>query len=246
MSLGVLIWGESCCWNKAARGVLNREAAPALQLRILCDVAAVWLIEPLHSLRGSVLKLCPKLVLCPLYRVNSLLGDGCRLHEEFSCVVVDELHMAGDTDRGYQLELLLNKLRYEAATVAAVEQAQQVQQQSGSGAAAAATAATAVTSPRPSSSGGTVRHASKNIQIIGMSATLPNLDDVARWLDAAAYVSDHRPVPLSCFLKVGGHRRQLYLTSLSQQCQFFVHLLLHQLHRMLHSPTTEPFTPPIP
>lgn len=40
-----------------------------------------------------------------------------------------------------------------------------------------------------------------NIQIIGMSATLPNLDMMARWLDARFYATDYRPVPLTEHLK---------------------------------------------
>jgi hypothetical protein len=41
------------------------------------------------------------------------------------------------------------------------------------------------------------------LQIIGMSATLPNVADVADWLAAQAYSTDFRPVPLQHFLKVG-------------------------------------------
>lgn len=45
--------------------------------------------------------------------VSRMLEEECL--EQLSCVVVDELHMVGDEDRGYLLELLLTKLRYCSA-----------------------------------------------------------------------------------------------------------------------------------
>eukprot|EP00094_Tigriopus_californicus_P010747 TCALIF_10365-PA protein Name:"Similar to POLQ DNA polymerase theta (Homo sapiens)" AED:0.03 eAED:0.03 QI:160/0.93/0.76/1/0.81/0.88/17/0/1134 len=42
-----------------------------------------------------------------------------------------------------------------------------------------------------------------DIQIIGMSATLPNLDLLALWLDADLFKTDYRPVPLTETIKVG-------------------------------------------
>ncbi len=44
---------------------------------------------------------------------------------------------------------------------------------------------------------------SNGIQIIGMSATLPNLAMFSSWLDADLYLTDYRPVPLTELMKVG-------------------------------------------
>ena len=47
--------------------------------------------------------------------------------------------------------------------------------------------------------------ASSTVQIIAMSATLPNLSLLARWLDAHLYHTHYRPVPLTEMIKIGPH-----------------------------------------
>ncbi|XP_028284438.1 DNA polymerase theta [Parambassis ranga] len=120
---------------------------------------------------------------CTIEKANSLIN---RLIEEdnmslLGMVVVDELHMVGDSGRGYLLELLLTKIRYIA----------QKHNTSGS--------------------------LSEGVQIIGMSATLPNLSLLASWLGAELYQTDYRPVPLQEHLKVGC---EIYDKSLSVIRQF--------------------------
>ncbi|XP_058272098.1 DNA polymerase theta isoform X2 [Hemibagrus wyckioides] len=106
---------------------------------------------------------------CTIEKANGLIN---RLIEEdrmdlLGIVVVDELHMLGDSGRGYLLELLLTKIQYIAKKAA-----EKCSDKSA-------------------------------VQLVGMSATLPNLDLLAGWLNAELYHTDYRPVPLMEWVKIG-------------------------------------------
>jgi POLQ-like helicase len=85
------------------------------------------------------------------------LYEGGRL-DEIGLIVVDELHMVGDENRGYSLEMLLAKVNFQKDV---------------------------------------------KIQIIGMSATISNLLEIARFLNADVYTRDFRPVELKEYVKIG-------------------------------------------
>lgn len=87
---------------------------------------------------------------------DSLYEDG-RLNE-IGLIVVDELHMVGDAQRGYCLEMLLAKAIFQSQA---------------------------------------------RIQIIGMSATISNLQEIAKFLKADVYTRDFRPVELKEYFKIG-------------------------------------------
>lgn len=89
--------------------------------------------------------------------------------------------MVGDEDRGYQLELLLTKLRYAASPAFSFGTSSQ-------------------SVPMFHSSDIQTCQAF-GVQVVGMSATLPNVEAVALWLDAELYKTTFRPVPLRIFLK---------------------------------------------
>ncbi|XP_072036827.1 DNA polymerase theta-like isoform X3 [Amphiura filiformis] len=116
--------------------------------------------------------------ICTIERANSLINrllEESKLHQ-LGIIVVDELHMVGDSNRGYLLELLLTKIRYVTS---------QLKQQS------------------KQDSNESASQLDNPIQIVGMSATLPNLDLLATWLDADLYTTDFRPVPLTETIKIG-------------------------------------------
>uniref|UniRef100_A0A8C3YVJ5 DNA polymerase theta n=1 Tax=Catagonus wagneri TaxID=51154 RepID=A0A8C3YVJ5_9CETA len=114
------------------------------------------------------------IAVCTIERANGLIN---RLIEEnrmdlLGMVVVDELHMLGDSHRGYLLELLLTKICYITQKSASCQ--------------------AEIASPL-----------SNAVQIVGMSATLPNLELVASWLNAELYHTEFRPVPLLESVKIG-------------------------------------------
>ncbi|KAK0148331.1 DNA polymerase theta [Merluccius polli] len=156
---------------------------------------------------------------CTIEKANSLIN---RLIEEdcmdlLGMVVVDELHMVGDSGRGYLLELLLTKIRFIA------------QKRTDKGSVLRFCMSLGlfvglsyclsyclyrlqrrywrvyeyVVIDRGVCTFCFYSSFSDGVQIIGMSATLPNLSLLARWLGAELYQTDFRPVPLQEHLKVG-------------------------------------------
>eukprot|EP00850_Spirogloea_muscicola_P023061 SM000326S12429 [mRNA] locus=s326:82656:94371:+ [translate_table: standard] len=119
--------------------------------------------------------------------VNKLLEEGRLV--EIAIIVVDEMHMIGDEDRGYLLELLLTKLQYSA----------------GFGEPVANTAAGSGNSPPLADAAGSSSksEAGDGLQLVGMSATLPNTSVVATWLHAVMFETNFRPVPLEEYVKLG-------------------------------------------
>ncbi|CAK9312933.1 unnamed protein product [Citrullus colocynthis] len=131
---------------------------------------------------GGTLPKDTSVAVCTIEKANSLIN---RLLEEgrlseIGIIVIDELHMVGDQTRGYLLELLLTKLRYAA----------------GEGNLDSSSGESSGTSSGKSDP-------THGIQIVGMSATMPNVAAVADWLQAALYQTDFRPVPLEEYIKVG-------------------------------------------
>ena len=48
-----------------------------------------------------------------------------------------------------------------------------------------------------------------DVQVVGMSATLPNLKQLADWLDAQLFESDFRPIPLKEMIKIGNEIKEV-------------------------------------
>ncbi|KAG5504467.1 hypothetical protein JKF63_04919 [Porcisia hertigi] len=158
----------------------------------------------------------PAIYVCTIEKANSLLNHMLEegRSDEIGAVVVDELHMVGEPRRGATLELFLSKLlminaarrrrRLDSVVAPALKkgghpcgtppgctaEAEKSEEGFGEGTVAAGATMAAV-DPCP-------------LQMIGMSATIPNLDTVAHWLHAKSFECDYRPVPLRAYSVIGG------------------------------------------
>ena len=142
------------------------------------------------------------LLLCTPEKFNDVVT---RLIEEdrvreLCSVVVDELHMVQDSSRGGTLELALTKLLFAARKGVEGHAAHTPR-----GSIGGETHDHLVPLTEPSGFSGDFFGASASApQIIGMSATLADVDGLARWFDAKLFETDFRPVPLRTHIVTGG------------------------------------------
>ena len=124
--------------------------------------------------------------------LTSRLLEEDRLHE-LSAVVIDELHLIQDSDRGATMELFLTKLLYASG----------LWRQSAIGEGIEGSGDGSQTTFSVGRTRGGARN-QRSMQIIGMSASIPNLSSLSEWLFAQLYVTHFRPVRLDICVKVGG------------------------------------------
>jgi len=90
------------------------------------------------------------LIFCTSEKLDSLIRHHSPWLSNVKTVIIDEIHLLNDTERGPTLEILLTILKQLL----------------------------------------------KNVQIIGLSATIGNAEELAEWLNADLVVDDWRPVKL--------------------------------------------------
>lgn len=144
------------------------------------------------DITGNQLAEDVQIAVCTIERANILLTQLLdeKREDQLKMVVIDEIHMLADPQRGFLLEVILTKIKYLL---------------------------------------------NNTVQIVGMSATLPNIMDLAHWLGAELYTTDYRPVDLDVKVCLN---RCLYSVSTVPQ----VPVVLAELSQKSDTPTTNAVT----
>ncbi|MEK6874909.1 MAG: DEAD/DEAH box helicase [Nanoarchaeota archaeon] len=91
------------------------------------------------------------IIVCTAEKLDSLIRNHATWLHNITTLIIDEIHLLNDPNRGPTLEIVITLLRQII----------------------------------------------KNMQIIGLSATIGNPQELADWLDAKLVIDDWRPVPLT-------------------------------------------------
>lgn len=215
-------WDVARCFSSQGRGsAIGAATIFVCTMERANSLANRWLEE------GQLSKLCC-VVVDELHMVRGVVSwqssrTAMRTHRRrVCCIVVFSPHrtcqQVGDDERGYLLELLLTKLRYcndkQAGRVGRTSQ--------GSPEGTTVEDAAELEGLQTSACNGCcwwslhacvgrvddghdmcmVNVHAPDTQIVGMSATLGNGEQVARWLDAAYYCSTFRPITLQQWVAV--------------------------------------------
>lgn len=117
-------------------------------------------VEALHSASDGKWHPGADVAVCTIEKASALLNkllEDDALLGDIGVLVIDEMHILGEEQRGYLLENILVKARLST-------------ERAGLG---------------------------SRLQIVGLSATMPNVDLLSNWLGAHLYIGSDRPVPLS-------------------------------------------------
>lgn len=126
----------------------------------------------------------PDIIICTSEKAYYMITQHIRdkLYDTIGCIVIDEIHMISDCDRGYTIECLITKLLYQHKRHRIKIHKKHINN--------------LVNDTVNNTSCIQCNHTITPVQLIGMSATVSNLSVIATWLSAMQYSTLWRPVPL--------------------------------------------------
>ena len=141
---------------------------------------------------GGMLKVSEDIIVCTIEKANGILNSFISRGrvDRIGCIVIDEMHTLGHSFNGFLLEMLISKVRYlESKSKACYEEKLKNE--------------AAVENNSNSHNQSSCYNSLIQIQLIGMSATVGNIELLGCLFGGSLYTTDFRPVPLVERLVVG-------------------------------------------